>query len=426
MNSQALKRFQIINLIIFSSVLVYFNFTIDLNFGDDVWAGQQALNIDSIIGLYSNWSGRVIAFIFQIFLIHNPVIFRILNSIIMIGMPIAIWCLLDRNKKLGNLTLIVLLAMLYDYKEMRTAGILTTYVTYFWSLFFNIMFYLAVSHYLKSGRILSVSLAVAIVTGIIACNSELGALLNTIIFFIILFVSYRSYKKLCIRIVFLTLIPFLSILYFFTCPGLPIRSAAETVTWLPEFSSYTLPHKVYLGFAETLLYYFSGKTVILMIFCGALLASAIKKRLPLPYLIIGFFSLIGFVIDHHQVGGGKLIVSFSNIPHKSAYFFLTFLLCFCCFVIMLLHKLFEDNLKTFILVIAILLLGFATRGVMGFSPTLYASNTRTFMYCDFAILAATYYIIKYSITNFAKLSPVILTFIAFIGAYPYFIGNLFP
>ena len=103
MNSQALKRFQIINLIIFSSVLVYFNFTIDLNFGDDVWAGQQALNIDSIIGLYSNWSGRVIAFIFQIFLIHNPVIFRILNSIIMIGMPIAIWCLLDRNKKLGNL-----------------------------------------------------------------------------------------------------------------------------------------------------------------------------------------------------------------------------------------------------------------------------------------------------------------------------------
>ena len=95
MKTLALKRFQIINLIIFSLIIVYFNYSIDFNYGDDVWAKSQVLNLDGIIGLYMGWSGRVVAYIFQIFMIHNPAIFRILNSIIMIATPIAAWMLLD-------------------------------------------------------------------------------------------------------------------------------------------------------------------------------------------------------------------------------------------------------------------------------------------------------------------------------------------
>ena len=419
MKTLALKRFQILNLIIFALILAYFNFTVDFNYGDDIWASSQTLSVDGAIGLYRSWSGRVIAYVFQIFLIHNTVLFRILNTMIMLGMPITVWMLVDRNKKLGNLTLIVLLFMLYDYREMRTAGLVTTYITYYWTLFFNILFYLAAVHYLKSGRTVSFSLAIALVTGIIACNSELGALVNTLIFFVLMIARYRSNGSVDRRIIFLTLIPLFSILFFLTCPGLPLRSAAETVRWLPEFSSYTMPHKLYLGFAETLLYYFSGKTIVLMVFCGGLLVSVVKKGLPISYLFLCMFCLAGFIIVArvHK----DLIVNFANVSNVNAYLFLMFLLCFCCFVVLILYKLFENNLKTFLLVVFILLIGLATRGVMGFSPTLYASQSRTFMYCDFAVLAAAYYVLKYSETDLDELCPIFLAFMA----YPYFVNSLF-
>ena len=200
MKTLALNRFQILNLIIFALILAYFNFTVDFNYGDDIWASSQTLSVDGAIGLYRSWSGRVIAYVFQIFLIHNTVLFRILNTMIMLGMPITVWMLVDRNKKLGNLTLIVLLFMLYDYREMRTAGLVTTYITYYWTLFFNILFYLSAGHYFKSGRTVSFSLAIALITGIIACNSELGALVNTLIFFVQCVLSSLLVSPCSIRI----------------------------------------------------------------------------------------------------------------------------------------------------------------------------------------------------------------------------------
>lgn len=418
MKTLALKRFQIINLIIFSLIIVYFNYSIDFNYGDDVWAKSQVLNLDGIIGLYMGWSGRVVAYIFQIFMIHNPAIFRILNSIIMIATPIAAWMLLDKDKKLGSLTLVILLFLLYHYGEMREAGLITTYVTYYWTLFANILFYLAIRSYLKAEKFLSFSLVIVLFTGVIACNTEIGAFVNGIILFIILFVNYSKYKTVNSKIVLLMLIPVLFLLFFLICPGLHIRTASETITWLPEFSSFTIVHKLYLGFAETLLYYFNSKSIILMIFLGSLLVSVIKNDLPISYIFLSLFGLIGFIIARNP---DKLIINFASVSNEKAYLFLTFLLCFCSFVFLVISRLYEKNKQILLLVSFILILGLLTRILMGFSPTLYASGFRTFMYCDFALLGAIYYILKYSKTNLDELSPIFLTFFA----YPYCIGNLF-
>ena len=149
MKTLTIKQFQIINLIIFSVIVCYFNFTAEFNFGDDVPSKSRPLNLDLIINAYLTWTGRIVPAILQFFLSQHPLVFRIANSMIMIGMPVATWILVDKNKKLSNLTLIVLLFMLYDYVEMRTAGLITTYSTYYWNLFANVLFYISIRHYLK-------------------------------------------------------------------------------------------------------------------------------------------------------------------------------------------------------------------------------------------------------------------------------------
>ena len=175
------RKLQIINLLLFSLLILYFNYAAGLSNFDDGWAESQGISWDSVANLYRWWSGRVIAYVLQVFMIHHTLVFRIMNSAVMIAMPFLTWILLDRSRKLRNLTVCVLLFLLYDYTEMRTAGIVTTYVTYYWGLLANILFYIFLRQYLKADSGINAHLFTAIAAGIIAFNSEIGSLLNTAI-----------------------------------------------------------------------------------------------------------------------------------------------------------------------------------------------------------------------------------------------------
>ena len=410
------KEFQIVNLLIFTGIVIYFNFTAIFNFGDDITLVNAPLTFDGLVDLYYHWSGRVLGHTIQVFMLHNPIIFRIINSIIMISMPIALWILLDKNRTLNNLTIFVLFFLLYDYKEMRTAGYVSTYVYYYWYLFSNIIFYIFLLNYIKTSNILSFELLLIILFGIFACNSEIGAFLNTIALFAILFVGYYKKKFYIRKILMLLSIPLFSLLFFLTCPGLYIRSITETMYWLPEFSSYTAIYKLYLGFSETLCYYFCNQSVVFMFFLSVLLVCAVAKGINVAYLL--FWGVICYIFPKYD---HALIVKFSSVSHIEAYVYFAILLCFCSLVLLTIFRIFYDNdIEIFLLVSCILVLGFLTRVLMGFSPTLYASNTRTYLYCDFALLISIFYLLRYSQNNLNELCPVFLA----LFAYPYFISNL--
>lgn len=407
------KEFQIINLIIFSVAILYFNFTVNFNYGDDVGLRSQILNLNTLVQLYLNWSGRVLDRVLLIFMAHNPEVFRIANSLIMIAMPVVTWLLVDIDRKLSNLTLLVMLFLFYDYKEMRTAGFIATYITYYWSLFANILFFIVIRRCLAADKLLSMDLVYAVLLGIFVCNSEIGACFNTVILLAIFAARYRSRAIIDWKVLILLLISVLSIIFFLTCPGLHKRSFIETFHWLPEFSSYSTVYKLYLGFSETLLYYFSTGKVILVLFLSALLVSAVNRGVNVAYFIL--VCLAGFVLP---VYSKNLIIKFSNVSNIDAYIFFAVLLCFAFFVLLMICRIFKDSAG--MLLVFVLTLGFLTRVMMGFSPTLYASSTRTYMYCDFTILIAAYYIMKESKTDISELCPVFLA----LFAYPYFIGNL--
>lgn len=417
------RKLQIINLLLFSLLILYFNFAAPLNRFDDGWAESQGISWDSIANLYRYWSGRVIAYVLQILMIHHPLVFRIMNSAVMIGMPFLTWMLLDRGRKLRNLTVCVLLFLLYDYTEMRTAGIVTTFVTYYWALFFNILFYIFLRLYLEADGWMNAWLLPAVAAGITAFNSEIGSLINTAILSAFLIADYCSRRIVNKKLLLMLLVAALSLAFFLACPGLRNRSMSETVTWLPEFSSFTPVYKFYLGFSETLLYYFGDRRPATMIFLlGALLVSirnkVLGKELGAVYVILILFCFSGFAIVYSSPDG--LIVNFSNAGCLKAYLFLAFLLCSFLFIILTLCRLFWNNRRMLLLALMVLTLGILSRTAVGFSPTLYASATRTFMYCDFALLVTGYLVLNQTEQQASEKSVLLVILLA----YPYFIRNL--
>ena len=89
-------------------------------------------------------------------------------------------------------------------------------------------------------------------------------------------------------------------------------------------------------------------------------------------------------------------------------------------MVLIICRLFEDNPRMLLLTLMVMLLGILSRIVVGFSPTLYASATRTFMYCDFALLVTGYLVLNQAKPQASERSMLLITLLA----YPYFIRNL--
>lgn len=60
------RKLQIINLLLFSLLILYFNYAAGLSNFDDGWAESQGISWDSVANLYRWWSGRVIAYVLQV------------------------------------------------------------------------------------------------------------------------------------------------------------------------------------------------------------------------------------------------------------------------------------------------------------------------------------------------------------------------
>ena len=64
------RKLQIINLLLFSLLILYFNYAAGLSNFDDGWAESQGISWDSVANLYRWWSGRVIAYV--LVTVQNP------------------------------------------------------------------------------------------------------------------------------------------------------------------------------------------------------------------------------------------------------------------------------------------------------------------------------------------------------------------
>jgi len=343
-------------------------------------------------GRYFNWSSRLmIEFFVVVFLKMPPIIWRILNPVILGLLGIAVSRLfLEKTNRSAN-WFIVFLLFIYPYREMLSAGWVTISINYLWPLTFGLLSLVTLKKILVNKKITLIEYILSGLLLLFAVNQEIIAV--SLLFVFLAASAYLIVKKRPHWFVFLGLALCIGGLIFtLTASGNMIRRNVET-RWFIDFNNISLVEKLEIGISSTLAQYIFNFNFLFFVFSLLLLIAVFTRYKESLYKILAIFPLVMSLIfgNAFHVIVDRLFPHLATIDTEmSKYGFITlgnftnlqsfipfFLLFMTALIILILVYLeFENTWKT-ILALSVLFLGFTSRLILAFSPTIYASGIRT-------------------------------------------------
>lgn len=374
----------------------------DLVYGE-VLSKQPLLSL--VAESYFGWSSRIIIMpITAFFASHNFGLFSIVDSFFYFLFPFMISKLFVTENKLENNWIIVLLLAGVPFITMlSTAGWVVTTIHYLWPLIIGLVALYPLKKVYYKETIRWYEYIIYIIATIFASNMEImAAIIMT--FYIIFSIFFIIKKTPHGFIIYQTLYLFGNMIFILTCPGNTVRDLAEAAARFPEYFSLNLIEKMALSATSTLIsidqnfitlivlgmaFIFSWnkfKTKILRIIC----------LIPLIFcLVINFIRLVFIgqkLIKIFSERGGKTFVypidywKLVNVePGMVHYIILVAMAAFAFSLILMTFVLFRDSKLKWIAIL-VMGAGIMSRVVIGFSPTVYASGARTFLFVYAALV----------------------------------------
>lgn len=339
---------------------------------------------------YQTWSSRVIIEAVLLWIVHHEVLWRILDTLIFTSIPYLMSRILDCDEK--GRWFCCFMTFLYPINSMGEAGWITTTVNYLWPL--GCVFYLGflLKKLVKEEKIRAYEYFTAAVAIIFGSDQEQCAAIIFTLF--VLIIAYKLYKK-DFKQPFLYLEFFLHLLTFgfiLRCPGNANRSAMEAANRMPKFSEFSIGKKIYLGLLSTvreLIAIPNRLIIVVMIILVLLMIRKTSKLLPLLVSMIPLGIVMGYslLLDVFPDFGAIFFVPKQTVKYalKNA-IPIGFLFLIIISISYSLYQLLGENIQQYLLILGILGAGLATALVLGFSPTVYASGTRVFLYFQFTLI----------------------------------------
>ena len=244
-----------------------------------------------------------------------------------------------------------------------------------------------------------------------AANQEQMALILCSIY--ILFSVYFFYTNNSSRYIILqTCICLASLVFILSAPGNHARLLKETTKWFPDYNLLTFMDKFILGFTTTILPYILNFDSIFITFCLFISISVWKKHNKALYRLVSliplFFSvffnlyekficrIIPSLTDMYIRYPEKVLlknIHIINFNHLTSYFSLIIGVITVGTIFFSIFLVF-GNSKSGWLCLTIFSIGFCSRIIMGFSPTIFASGLRTYTFLYFSLIICCILIIK--------------------------------
>ena len=360
--------------------------------GLSIWAEK-----DLIIYDYLYWSSRVVVnCAIHLLLRVSQYIWAILNTILIYVFLRTLSKLLvpKDNKKVGNI-IIACLFVIYPYYQLGSAGWVTTSVTYLWVVILGCIGLIPIRKVLDNEKFSKWEYFVYSFCLLFGANQEQMSIVILAIYcmFVIYFVIEKKITKYIIVQTFLSIG---SLVFILTAPGNNARSGTETIRFL-DYESLSLIKKVELGFSSAMNKMLTVPSIsILFIILLIIMAYSIsKKHKNIIYTVLGCFPPILFsvlyIISKKTNYGILVINNYGSINvdnHTSliGYFNIFIMLFIIGLVLINIYVLFGNNIKT-LFNQAIFLLGVLTKIALGFSPTVWASGDRTYIFMYFCIIS---------------------------------------
>ena len=375
------------------TVLICYFFANAKMVGDDIANHRAHLDsiyaiIHQVSNMYQTWSSRVfvntIMFIFE----NIPYYwFSITTGVLIFLALISFGRLTNNLVKQGLLrqSLISITFLLIPFYYFETAGWIATTVTYLYPvLLLSIGLCLILTFKQWYFNLFGMLLL------LIAFNNE-QLLVMILVVAVTMLVYYLLYNKELLKDVklkvFLIGLPLLvNFAIVAMCPGNSARKVAETRRWFPQFANLTPLEKFDVGLSTTVQHYLFFGTIALIALMLTFIVLDSRNALLATISLGVLLTLLSYVNNLKKARGllssqtGLLNSNFKLFAWQYGVAILIFVT-----VVYYLYKL--SNTKMLLwLELSILAGGLLSRISLGFSPTNYASATRTFSFMTIGIL----------------------------------------
>lgn len=371
--------------------------------------------IDFVSMRYQEWTSRVIIEIVLCTVLSlNKYIWIFINTLMMtiIGYSISELFIKDNKKEMN--WIILCLVLIYPLDRMSSAGWGATTINYIWPLALSLFSMIPIRKIIDGKKIKWYMYPIYSIALLYAGNQEQTCMITFAVyalFTIILIV--RDKKKINPFMIIQTLLLIASLIFILTCPGNLVRKSDEIISSYPDFRTLTMLDKISLGVVSTIAEMLVNSSITFLVLsiivvvyiftCYKNTMYRVVSLIPLmSILALGLFKDIATKIFPYIDVYKDIIIQQKSIVNASNYnqlinFFpiimsliilLSFMLC-----ILLIFKKPKNNVAILVFVIGIL-----SRVILAFSPTVFTSTNRTYVFFEFSLLI----IVALILQEFAK------------------------
>jgi hypothetical protein len=230
---------------------------------------------------------------------------------------------------------------------------------------------------------------------LIAANIEQGCLILGGIFVFALGVFYYKYKRIQPLIMIQLGCIMADVVLFVLSPGNKYRYFEEITLRLPEYASWNVFDKAFFGLKHFLDIFFACSYVLelfLLFIAVTLVAAYFRNKSKVEILLLGVTLCLGFFV--WQIGvDANIVLEHANDLRWSYLLVLGLVLC----AIYSLYRLWGNDIIFYNALVIISLCALSVI-IIGFSPTLYASHLRIYLFFIYALIGEILYIsVKYDV-----------------------------
>lgn len=429
------RRFLLYGMFFLFFLLLHFLFTMQT--GDDVGFLKTIREISLLPLLkrrYLKWSSRLLLEACLFTLVKHEVLWRFLDSLMML---LTVWSLerivFGRERRLLTAVECFLGFFLIPFSLYHSAGWIATTLNYIWPAACALYSMTPVRAILKGETVPWYWYASSSAALLLALNMEQS--LAVMFGMDVLLTGYlfwwlpRREKGIKLRgrrwIVFRLAAGAAALAFTFTCPGNFVRKAEEVGKWFPDYDFLSLPRKLEIGYSSTLFHFVFRPNVLFCVFAVCLCCAVwmrctrifARAAAAIPLVLALGFGILGDVTQRVFPGVYEItqtLTNYGTLPIDKKAVFADFipdvvLLAAALSVLAALWFAFAEK-KLALLCCAVVLLGFASRMAMSFSPTIWASADRTFLFMYDSILLVFLFLLReLQNSNRAQLPATALT-----------------
>lgn len=379
----------------FACVMIFYHLLIAETYGDALTYFSKVLDTYSLPAYlsmrYTQWTSRLVIESVLVYVARSELLWKIIDCCMWVLLVVSMSDLTPGKNRLRNRWILVSLWLMVPLWEMSSAGWIATTINYSWPLALGVFSMTVIARIFRGQPVRWYHAACGILAAVYAANAEQMCIVLLAVFGVALLYQLhtrRAERNAVILLAVFCCIIVAELLFILTCPGNQNRTLAETQTWNPAFSQLQLGQKLQLGIVDTLYILQAGWVLLYGLLCLLLLVLAWRQRKMHPLcaamacIPFGYACVYSFG-GYRQYGLQALTRDFvtqENMPYELSWPALIQCLVVLGCILFVLYRVYQPHKTEGRVVIGTLLLGGATRAVLGFSPTLYVSSGRTFLF----------------------------------------------